>query len=69
MKCSFCEETLACAACKQPVTPRSGEAYAAVYQPDMEVLCPECQEVLVCRSCGFVYGEQPEEEEATPGAP
>jgi DNA-directed RNA polymerase subunit RPC12/RpoP len=67
MKCSFCEEPLVCASCKQPVRPRHGETHVAIYQPDMQVACPECQKVLVCRACGFVYGEQ-QEEEPTPGA-
>jgi hypothetical protein len=29
----------------------------------MQVYCPECQQVLICRACGFVYGEQDAEEE------
>ena len=68
LKCSFCEEPLVCASCKKPMRPRGSEAHAAVYQPDMEVLCPECQQVLVCRACGFVYGE-PGGEETEPGGP
>lgn len=60
MKCSFCEQPLACASCRQPVQPRSGEGHLAVYQPDMQVLCPSCRKVLVCKSCGFVYGEEEE---------
>jgi hypothetical protein len=34
----------------------------------MEVSCPECQKVLVCQACGYVYGEQ-EEEGDEPGGP
>jgi hypothetical protein len=30
----------------------------------MEVHCPACQKVLVCRNCGFVYGAEGEEDEA-----
>jgi hypothetical protein len=63
MKCSFCEATLVCKACRQPVRPRRGETHVAVYQPDMQVACPECQKVLVCQACGYVYGEEEEEPE------
>jgi len=62
MKCSFCEATLVCKSCKQPVRPRRGETHVAVYQPDMEVSCPACQKVLVCQACGYVYGEPDAEE-------
>jgi hypothetical protein len=33
-----------------------------VFQPDMEVTCPECEEVLICKACGFVFGEVEEDE-------
>jgi hypothetical protein len=62
MKCSFCEASLVCKSCKQPVRPHNPATHVAVYQPDMQVFCPECQKLLVCQSCGFVYGEQEEEE-------
>jgi hypothetical protein len=29
----------------------------------MQVSCPECQKLLVCKVCGFVYGEEDDEEE------
>ncbi len=57
MKCSFCEQPLACKACGQPFRPRGSEGHVGAYQPDMEVLCPECQKVLACKACGYVYGE------------
>ena len=57
MKCSFCEQPLVCKHCRKPFQPRSGEAHIGVYQPDMEIACPECQKVMVCKVCGFVYGE------------
>jgi hypothetical protein len=62
MKCSFCEQPLLCKACKRPVQPRRGDTHLALYQPDTQVYCPECQTVLVCKACGFVYGQQEEEE-------
>ena len=57
MKCSFCVMPLACKACGQPFKPKQRETLAAVYQPDMQISCPECQAVLTCKWCGFVYGE------------
>lgn len=57
IKCSFCEQPLACKACCKPFHPRKGETHVGVYQPDMQVFCPECQSLLACRQCGFVYGE------------
>jgi hypothetical protein len=63
MKCSFCEQPLVCQACGKPFYPRKGETHAAVFQPDMEIFCPECQAKLVCKACGFVYGEEEAEEE------
>jgi hypothetical protein len=29
----------------------------------MEVHCPMCEQVLVCKQCGFVYGGEGEEDE------
>jgi hypothetical protein len=58
MKCSFCEQPLVCKSCRQPVRPRKGETHLALYQPDVQVQCPECQKVLVCKACGYVYGEE-----------
>jgi hypothetical protein len=69
MKCSFCEQPLVCQSCKQPVRPQRGEAHVAVYQPDMEVLCPGCQKVLVCQACGYVYGGTEEDDEDESGEP
>jgi hypothetical protein len=66
MKCSFCEQPLVCKSCKKSVRPRRDETHLAVYQPDMEISCPECQELLVCQACGYVYGE-PEEESPEEG--
>jgi hypothetical protein len=67
LRCSFCEQPLVCKSCKKPVRPRHGEAHVAVYQPDMHVTCPECQKLLACQACGYVYGEQEEDEdEPTP---
>lgn len=63
LKCSFCERPLICKHCKQPFRPTRPESHAALYQPDMEVSCPECQQVLVCRWCDYVYGETKEEGE------
>jgi hypothetical protein len=58
IKCSFCEQPLVCEACHRPVQPRHGETHVGLYQPDMAVSCPDCQELLVCRNCGFAYGEE-----------
>jgi hypothetical protein len=64
MKCSFCEQPLACKACKQPFQARGDAAHTAVYQPDMQIHCPHCDKILVCRHCGFVYGEDEDTDEA-----
>lgn len=63
MKCSFCEQPLACKACAKPFVPRDARTHAAVSQPDMQIYCPECQAVLICRACGFVYGVDDDEDE------
>jgi hypothetical protein len=62
MKCSFCEQTLVCKYCRLPFQPRKGETHLGAYQPDTQVACPECQKVLTCAACGFVYGEDLSEE-------
>jgi hypothetical protein len=64
MKCAFCEMSLACRACGKPFRPRRPETFIAAYQPDMHIYCPECHAVLKCKSCGFVYGEEEDEEAA-----
>ena len=62
MNCSFCEQPLVCKACNRPFHPRGAAVMTAVYQPDMQVTCPECQKQLVCKLCGYVYGEELEED-------
>lgn len=62
IKCSFCEQSLACKSCGKPFHPRTAEGHVGVYQPDMHINCPECQNVLTCKACGFVYGEEEEDE-------
>jgi len=62
MKCSFCEQPLACQACAAPFVPRDARTHAALYQPDMQIYCPACQAVLACRACGFVFGAADEDE-------
>ena len=63
MKCSFCEQPLACKDCGKPFQPKKGETHLAAFQPDMEVYCPECEQVLVCKACGYVFGSVEEEEQ------
>jgi hypothetical protein len=63
IKCSFCEQPLVCKACRKPFHPRRGETHVGVYQPDMQISCPECQKVLVCQVCGYAYGEDDGDEE------
>ncbi|MCI0458130.1 MAG: hypothetical protein L0Z62_14295 [Gemmataceae bacterium] len=64
MKCSFCEQPLVCQSCRRPFHPRSSEAHLGAFQPDTQVACPECQKVLICAACGFVYGETSDSEES-----
>jgi rubredoxin len=63
MKCSFCEQPLACKSCGKAFAPRKGETHLGAYQPDTHVNCPECQKVLICKACGYVYGEEERDEE------
>jgi hypothetical protein len=58
IKCSHCEQPLACKSCHKLFHPRRSETHVGVYDPALEVDCPECGKVLICRACGFVYGEQ-----------
>jgi hypothetical protein len=62
IKCSFCEQPLVCKACRHPFQPRRGETHLGVYQPDTQVSCPQCQKILACAACGYVYGEVDETE-------
>lgn len=63
MKCSFCDQPLMCQSCNRPFRPRASGSHLAAYQPDMQVACPECHEVLACKQCGYVYGEEEGETE------
>ncbi|HZU38280.1 MAG TPA: hypothetical protein VFA18_20315 [Gemmataceae bacterium] len=63
MKCSFCEQPLVCNTCGKPFQPRRGETHLGVYQADTAVSCPECHALLVCRGCGYAYGEDEQKEE------
>jgi hypothetical protein len=42
-----------------------GETHVAVYQPDMAISCQECHTLLVCKACGYAYGEEEEEDSST----
>jgi len=64
MKCSFCEQSLVCNSCRAPFKPRAADTHLAVFQPEMHIVCPECREVLVCKACGYVYGEVESDERA-----
>jgi hypothetical protein len=61
MKCSFCESPLQCNTCGKPFRALREETHVGVYQPDMEISCPECQRTLVCKACGFRYGGEEED--------
>lgn len=63
MKCSFCEQPLVCKNCDKPFHPKRSETHEGAFQPDTEVSCPECKKTLVCRACGFVFGQDQEEDE------
>ncbi len=63
LKCSFCDQALLCKTCGKPFRPRRSETHVAVYQPDMEIFCPECEHQLVCKACGFVYGGEEDDDE------
>jgi hypothetical protein len=65
IKCSFCERPLVCKACRRPFHPRRSETHVGVYQPDVEVSCTECQKVLACSACGFVYGGEETDDKPT----
>jgi hypothetical protein len=52
-----------CKACGKPFHSRRAEAHVAVYQPDMQIYCPECQKLLTCKACGYVYGQSEGETE------
>jgi len=54
---------LACKACGQSFKPKQRETLTAVYQPDMQIACPECHAVLTCKWCGYVYGEEDDKTE------
>jgi hypothetical protein len=63
MRCAYCERPLMCARCEAEYVPPTAEAYAAVQACDLPVVCPECEEILVCRWCGTAYDGQSEAEE------
>ena len=63
MKCSFCEQPLACQACDKPFVPPDAETLEAAYEADSAVFCPECEAPLVCRACGFPYDGEDQEAE------
>jgi hypothetical protein len=63
MKCSFCELPLVCKQCGKLFHPRHAETLLAIYQPDMQISCPECHELLACKTCGFAYREDESEAE------
>ena len=65
IKCSFCEQPLVCKNCRKPFVPRHGESHLGVYQPDTAVACPECQKILACKACGYVYGDVEENDQDT----
>ena len=53
--CAYREHTLTCDSCQAEYVPPSQEHYEALSRPDVVVLCPVCEQVLVCRWCKTPY--------------
>jgi len=63
MKCIFCEQPLVCKTCNTRFRAQRGDTFAGIYQPEMRVACPACQHLLICKACGFAFGEDEQEDE------
>jgi hypothetical protein len=65
-KCAYCNRPLICESCEAEYQPTSQEAYERLMEAEEAVVCPECEEILVCHWCktpydGSVQDEPPAE--------
>lgn len=62
MQCAYCDRLLICDGCGKEWQPASEEAYHAMEQRDVPVICPDCEAVLVCHWCKTPYDGMEEAE-------
>jgi hypothetical protein len=61
--CVYCQRPLICETCQTEYAPPTQEAYEALMRPELPVICPECEAIVVCHWCKTPYdgGEAAEE--------
>jgi hypothetical protein len=60
--CAYCEHPLTCDACQAEYRPPSPRHYEALSRPEEIIVCPECEQVLVCRWCKTPYDGEGDED-------
>lgn len=55
MRCVFCDRPLTCESCGAEFEPRDREHYEALSRPEVPVVCPGCEEILICHWCKTPY--------------
>ncbi len=61
--CAYCERPLICDGCQKEYVPPTPEAYEALSTVEEAILCPDCEEVLVCHWCKTPYDGSVEAED------
>ena len=60
--CAYCDRPLICDRCQVEYLPPSQEQYEALSHREDAVICPGCNQVLVCHWCKSPYGGVPDAE-------
>lgn len=55
MLCAYCERPLICESCDAEYCPPDPEQYQALSRAETPIVCPGCQEILVCHWCKSPY--------------
>ncbi len=55
MICSYCARNLICESCQAPYEPPTREAYEALFEREVSIVCPACEVVLSCHWCKTPY--------------
>ena len=61
MDCVYCEKPLTCEACGEVYNPPGLAEYQALSRPEIPIVCPACEAIVVCHWCKTPYDGEVDE--------